>query len=62
MDKSNPLFKAAAWVPHTRCPACGSNRVQVSRTMAKESNALARVRYQKCRACRAMFKSVEEIK
>jgi len=62
MDKSNPLFKAATWTPHVVCPACGYNRVTTSRTMPKEAETLARVRYHKCRKCLAMFKSVEEVK
>ena len=59
MDKSNPLFKAAAWVPHTRCPACGSVGVLTYKTMPAEE--AARVRFHKCKKCKALFKSVESV-
>ena len=59
MDKSSPLFKAAAWVPHTSCPACGSVKVSTYKSMPAES--AARVRFHKCRTCKALFKSVENV-
>lgn len=55
-----PLFNASVWVPHTRCPACQSSRVLTYKSMPAEQ--AARVRFHKCKACKAMFKSVEEVK
>ena len=59
MDKSNPLFKAAAWVPHTRCPACGAADIRTYGPRLEFTGA--RVRYHECKKCKALFKSVEEV-
>ena len=59
MTNDKPLFNASVWVPHTRCPACQSSRVLTYKSMPTEQ--AARVRFHKCKACRAMFKSVESV-
>jgi transcriptional regulator NrdR family protein len=55
-----PLFHAATWVPHTRCPACRSADIRTYGP--RQEVGAARVRYHECRKCKALFKSVEEIK
>lgn len=55
------LFDAQTWQPRVRCPACLSAAIEVTRTMPIERGDVARVRYHKCRICRALFKSVEAL-
>jgi transcriptional regulator NrdR family protein len=56
-----PLFDAQSYVPRVTCPACRSSAIQTTRTMPVEDGETARVRYHKCRICRALFKSVEAL-
>ena len=57
----HPLFAAQVWVPRVICPACRSAAVEVTRTMPVAEGDAARVRYHRCRICRALFKSVEAL-
>ena len=60
MTNEKPLFNASTWVPHTRCPACQSADIRTYGP--RQEFGSARVRYHECRKCKAMFKSVEEVK
>jgi len=55
-------FDAQNWTPHTICPACRSAAVEVTRTLPIQRGDTARIRYHRCRICRALFKSVEALK
>ncbi len=58
---SDQLFVAQAWVPRVTCPRCLSAAVEVTRTMPLAEGDAARVRYHRCRICKALFKSVETV-
>jgi hypothetical protein len=62
VEASRGLFIAQDWVPHIRCPACLTASVDTTRTMPADTTDKARVRYHKCRTCRALFKSVEAVR
>lgn len=53
--------QAQAYVPRVKCPACLSAAVETTRTMPIEAGDISRVRYHRCRICKALFKSVEDI-
>lgn len=51
--------QAQEYLPRVKCPACLSTAIETTRTMPTEKGDVSRVRYHKCRICKALFKSVE---
>ena len=52
---------AATWRANVLCVVCESTSTAVTRTMPTQRGDKARIRYHRCRICKALFKSVEEI-
>lgn len=53
--------QAQEYIPRIKCPACLSTAIETTRTMPTEKGDVSRVRYHKCRICKARFKSVESL-
>lgn len=61
MINAAELFDGVDWVPHCRCPKCGSSHIETTDTEPVDEHTHTRKRYHRCRvkSCRAIFKSVE---